>query len=446
MGAKKIDLENYENQNQLSKSSNGKRAFIFGLGIISGALIAQGATTNLVDKALAFKAMLSTSDQAILEQNYTIALSHKWSNLPVTMAARNGVRFADLTAPQLAAALDLISVATGKAKNQGFEEFKQIIQADSVIAVTNSNGYGKGLYYLAFLNTPSNTDKWMLQFGGHHYAANLSFSGGNVIGVTPQFRGVEPITFTATGGLVTTPLDMEKTASVDLLASLSAGEKTTAKLSSAVGDLVVGAGKDGAFPTTKAGIKIGSLTALQQEKAMALVDLYVKDLDSATAKSVRAQYLSELSETYLAYSGTGLFATSNDYIRLDGPNVWIEFLSPSGIIFRSQPHYHTIWRDRTRDYGNDLKGSGITSVLKPKRTVEFTVASSVSTGSLLLSFHNEIKNGKLTVSNMAGTRMLTLAGVSGNEKRLDISALPKGTYQIVIADAMLILHSRFTRL
>jgi len=32
-----------------------------------------------------------------------------------------------------------------------------------------------------------------------------------------------------------------------------------------------------------------------------------------------------LVSTYVAYSGEGTFAIDNDYIRIDGPRVWIEF-------------------------------------------------------------------------------------------------------------------------
>ena len=44
-----------------------------------------------------------------------------------------------------------------------------------------------GNYYLAFLNAPSATGAWMMQFGGHHYAANISFDQGDIVATTPRF-------------------------------------------------------------------------------------------------------------------------------------------------------------------------------------------------------------------------------------------------------------------
>ena len=64
-----------------------------------------------------------------------------------------------------------------------------------------------------------------------------------------------------------------------------------------------------------------------------------------------AKYQAELADTYVAYSGTPGLNTENDYVRIDGPNVWIEFSYQGGIIIRNAPHPHSVWRDRTTDYG-----------------------------------------------------------------------------------------------
>jgi hypothetical protein len=50
----------------------------------------------------------------------------------------------------------------------------------------------------------------------------------------------------------------------------------------------------------------------------------------------------------VAYSGSTTLDTLDDYVRIDGPRVWIEFACQRGI------HYHTIWRDRVTDYGAEF--------------------------------------------------------------------------------------------
>ncbi|MEZ4630698.1 MAG: DUF3500 domain-containing protein [Deinococcales bacterium] len=53
-----------------------------------------------------------------------------------------------------------------------------------------------GSYFLAFLGTPSLSDAWILQFGGHHLAINLSYKAGEVAGASPKFTGIEPKAWT----------------------------------------------------------------------------------------------------------------------------------------------------------------------------------------------------------------------------------------------------------
>ena len=74
----------------------------------------------------------------------------------------------------------------------------------------------------------------------------------------------------------------------------------------------------------------------------------MEDADDATAANLFAIYERELSNTYVAYSGTPRLASQGDYARIDGSSVWIEFRCQSSV------HYHSVWRDHTRDYGGSF--------------------------------------------------------------------------------------------
>src|SRR4051812_7583719 len=58
----------------------------------------RAAVSDVVTKALAFKATLSSTQQATLEQAYTPALARKWSNLPCANTCRNCIGLGTLTA------------------------------------------------------------------------------------------------------------------------------------------------------------------------------------------------------------------------------------------------------------------------------------------------------------------------------------------------------------
>ena len=53
-------------------------------------------------------------------------------------------------------------------------------------------------YYLAFLGTPSATAPWMLQFGGHHLAINLTMAGSQA-SMAPSLPAAQPATYTLEG-------------------------------------------------------------------------------------------------------------------------------------------------------------------------------------------------------------------------------------------------------
>jgi hypothetical protein len=301
----------------------------------------------------AFKASLSASQISTVQLAYTSANAYKWSNLPASLSARTGLRLADLTAQQRTLALAIVQAATGTVANEGYDEVSQVIAADDVLGALQPNGYGNFQYYIAFYGTPAATGTWQLQFTGHHITHNITYKDGVVAGGTPMFAAVEPDTWT-TSGTTFDPLGQEKAALRAMFSSLTTTQSATAKLSSAFGDIVLGPGKDKQFPTTKVGLAVSTLSDAQKALVLAAMRTYVQDLDAETAQCLMTTYQSELNGTFIAFSGNAGITAQNDYVRIDGPSIWIELFYAGGVIYRNQPHVHSIYRDRTRDYGGSF--------------------------------------------------------------------------------------------
>ena len=210
------------------------------------------------------------------------------------------------------------------------------------------SGYSAGNYIIAFLGTPSTTGKWLLQFGGHHYAQNISYNAGKVIGTTPSHQGVEPLSFTSSGTTYA-PLKSEHAGMLAMLSSLSTTELTSAKLSTSFSDVALGPGKDGQFPATKEGLAVSGLSDEQKALVLAAITPWVQTADDTTVAQLIAIYEGELNDTYIAFSGDPSLSNNADYVRLDGPSVWIELTCQGSDI--DGIHFHTVWRDHTRDYG-----------------------------------------------------------------------------------------------
>src|SRR6185295_15557205 len=128
--------------------------------------------------------------------------------------------------------------------------------------------FGEDQYYLAFLGTPSPTSPWMLQFGGHHLAINLTLAGSQAT-MAPSLPAVQPATFTVEGKTIR-PLGQENDKAFALINALSDAQRQQAIIGSRVADLVLGPGQDGKTIQPE-GIPASALSAPHQTMLLDLV-------------------------------------------------------------------------------------------------------------------------------------------------------------------------------
>ncbi|MBE7172629.1 MAG: DUF3500 domain-containing protein [Williamsia sp.] len=313
--------------------------------------------SKIICLANAFKGQLDANQLAAVQLTYSAANAQKWSNLPQALVQSNykriGLNFGSMTTTQIQYAKALVKAVAGTATDEGWDELQQLINADEYL---NANGggssYGAANYYIALLGTPATTGTFEIQFGGHHTAFANTYKDGVLTGGTPSFRGVEPFTTFTWNSKNNQPIQQEQVALSAMLTALSSTELATAKLTATYSDLVAGPQKDGAFPSTASGIKCSSLTTAQKTLVLNAIKTYVGDIDDANAATFMTRYTNELDNTYISYSGTTGMTTRNDYARIDGPSVWIEYSCQNGVVL-SGTHPHSVWRDKTKDYGGN---------------------------------------------------------------------------------------------
>jgi Protein of unknown function (DUF3500)/Secretion system C-terminal sorting domain len=395
-------------------------------------------TQEIVDLSNAFKATLSATQLATTQLEYNLPNAAQWSNFPVTFAnaKRLGIRFGDLNATQLAAAKTLIKAASGTTEHEGYAEIEQLWAADQYLGANGGGDtYGNGQYYIAFLGNPSMTGTWELQTGGHHLAFANTYKNGILIGATPSFRAAEPFGAFQNGDKLVQPLLQDRDALVAILTGLSTAEQATAQINSVFRDILLGPGKDWQFPTTKVGIKASSLTAAQKSLIIAAIKTYVQDIDDTNAALILQKYTKELDDTYIAFSGTPTLTTQNDYIRIDGPSVWIEYSSQGGIVIRNALHPHSVWRDRKTDYG----GQGNITSTAEVATVIASVSNYPNPATNITTIDLQLLNTAevaICIYNTNGQRMATAyQGTLPSGKHaisLDVSGLNKGVYMYSI--------------
>jgi hypothetical protein len=314
---------------------------------------ATSVTGRAVAAANAFKASLSDSQRAAVQYPFgSPAMEKGWSNLPAAFMTRPGVRIADLDATQRAKLKALLKTILS---TQGYDDEEGTRKADAYLHSKAEDrpgslrsSYGQGLFSVAFFGRPSTSKKWTVQFGGHHLAIHMTFSGRRVSN-TPYFAGLEPTTPFKVAGKTYAPMKDEVAGLFGAVRSLSASQRAKAKLGQTFDDVLVGPQDDGQFPARE-GILLTSLSAAQQRIVTRAIRAYVGDMPSAQANARMALYRGQYSHTRLAWSGSMDPTTVGAYVRIHGPRLWIEICVQTGVVLTGV-HYHSIERDTETDYG-----------------------------------------------------------------------------------------------
>lgn len=322
--------------------------------------------------AQAFADTLDDDQLAELNQDYSYANATNWSNFPQQLlqngmgggpggtsssSGRVGLQISTLDDEQRAALEELMAAALGGEDNEGYDEVMGILAADDYLAENyGGTDYGSENYYIAFLGEVTDSGTWELQFGGHHLAVSNTYTDGELVSATPSFRGTEPTGEFTLDGETYDPLTQETDALSALAESLT--EDQLAEAATDQSDLLLGPGQDGEFPEEE-GVKVSDLSEEQQELVLEAIETYVDDLPEDEAAEYMATYESELEDTYVLFSGSTDFSTAGDYIRIDGPSVWIELAMQNGVA-TSEPHIHSVWRDSETDYAGLTEDSSST--------------------------------------------------------------------------------------
>jgi hypothetical protein len=305
----------------------------------------------------------------------------RWSNFPTGVVRRAGMSLKEMTPEQRDAAMALLATVLSP---QGLEKVNLIRQADD--AFKNGAGrngprggrgrpggppgggppaggredrgpsgpddlFGGDLYFISFLGEPSTTAPWMLQFGGHHLALNITIAGSAGV-LTPTLTGAQPAMFEVQGRTIR-PLGRESDKALALLQSLDDTQRKQAVLNYRVADLVLGPGQDGKTIQPE-GLKVAGMTDAQRALLLDLIGEWTGIMNDAHAATRMAQLKADLADTWFAWSGaTDGQAGKNitAYYRVQGPHVVIEYAPQND---EPANHVHTMYRDPTNDYGKAI--------------------------------------------------------------------------------------------
>jgi hypothetical protein len=308
-------------------------------------------TGKIVPSANAFLATLDAAQRGQASFAFDDAAQRKrWSNLPVNMAERRGLRMGDLKQNQRDAAMQLLAVTLSR---MGYEKVVGIVEADEVLrkqSSANSPPFGREEFYISFLGEPSLTKPWMFQFGGHHLALNVTIVGQDGV-LTPSLIAVQPAKFTRDGKTVR-PMGRETDKALELIQALTDEQRKQAILGSQMRDLVLGPGHDGETIQPE-GLKTSMLDEAQRKLLLELIAEWSGIIHDTAAAAKLEEIKTNLADTWFAWSGP--LEAGKAYFRVQGPTVIIEY-APQRLGGDVTMHIHSMYRDPTNDYGKRLIG------------------------------------------------------------------------------------------
>lgn len=267
---------------------------------------------------------------------------------------RQGLSLADMTASQRETALAIVAAAMSA---RGATEVRDIIALEPILGELERQRGRDGIrrdperYWLAVFGQPDDQSPWSWRIGGHHVAIHSTVIGDQVVGAAPSFLGANPATVPTGPRAGHRAIDGEERLARALLAGLSAAQRQVAVVDPvAPPDILSGNGRRADLDGIPTGIRHDQLEAAQQADLERLIRHYLErsasDVAAAAWQRVRDGGLGSVT---FAWAGSDAPARGH-YYAIRGSDLLIEYDNTQD----GANHIHSVWRDGTNDWGEDL--------------------------------------------------------------------------------------------
>jgi hypothetical protein len=272
-----------------------------------------------------------------------------WSNEPINMHTRKGLRLDEMTSTQKRALHKLLQTVLSE---QGYLKALDVIRLDEWLNEHKDQDpidevVGQGLYWITIWGQPDDP-YWGWRFEGHHLSLNITVSPEG-INATPIFMGSHPAVVPEGPMAGAENLFKETSLGWRLLESMTDAQRKQTVLSDQIpqGAILINTGNEPEAKTVT-GIAVSSLNAEQQQLAWQIINCYVENLTPSLAKQytdlIREKAWPLLHFIWMGSTQKGKPA----YYRLQSSSGFIiEYCTRQLEI----PHIHTLWHWLPGDFG-----------------------------------------------------------------------------------------------
>lgn len=327
---------------------------------------------------------------------------HRWYYTPTD---HGGLSLTNMSPAQQGRAMQLLSAGLSR---PGYTTATTVMGLENVLDQIENwrvdwgreRGRDPQLYWLKVFGEPDLNGTWSWRFGGHHVSVQHVVVNGEVASSSPCFLGADPAESPLLGGHLLRPLGAAEDLARELVRSLDEKQAAGALISSVApldivggnrarlsdGDGVIGlpdlwrgplteprlhelamamhtgaeakAGvtaehrRDISLTAIPKGVAAKALTAGQRGLLRAVLDVFIARIPEELAEREAQKFAgSLLDEVHFAWAG-GIERGEPHYYRLQGPRLLAEYDNTQ----RDVNHIHTVWRDPSADFGDDVLG------------------------------------------------------------------------------------------
>jgi hypothetical protein len=308
-----------------------------------------------------FLAALEPSQRSKATFSFDSEERRKWSNLPYFLFEREGISFGEMTPEARRKAHKLFQAVLS---SRGYLKVSGIMRLDDVLKELSTfrtedgrDGFGSEFYWIGVFGTPAPDSVWGWQLDGHHLALNFTVAGDE-IAITPAFLGTDPAEVREGAYSGWRILGAEDDLGLQLINVLNAEQQTRAVLAdTAMAGVFTGPGRGDALKAYQ-GLPAADMTPDQRALLLRLIGEYIHNLnDDLAREQMERLRQAGIEQVHFAWMGP-VHPGPRDryYYRIHGATILIEFdnAEPPDQVGEEVNHIHTIWRDPTNDFGEDL--------------------------------------------------------------------------------------------
>jgi hypothetical protein len=262
---------------------------------------------------------------------------------------RKGLPLREMTPTQRHLAHALLSAGLSQ---RGYIKATTIMSLEDVLRILEKDAGERRnaeKYYFSIFGDPGPDNVWGYRVEGHHLALNFTIVRGRVVD-TPMFLGANPAEVKEGPRKGLRALAAEEDLGRDLLLSLDESQRKVAIVDqTAYKDILTAASRKASLEGQPSGLHASKMNAKQFEKLMALLGEYAHNMPEQMAQARMEQIKKAGKNLHFAWAGVAERGGPH-YYRVQAPAFLIEYDNTQN----NANHIHSVWRDFTGDFGQDL--------------------------------------------------------------------------------------------